>query len=163
MSKIDVCAVPPTVAEPLPAVSATPGMRLLRNWTLKPRQREQPSPEERAQIAPTAAALNAALTPATPQQIAGLIEELVWHYPNPERPDAARHALAKDWLRDLGHLPEDILGAACTAWRRAPNVFAPTPGQLLALANPIFETRRFWARRAVELAGGTEPARKDQA
>ncbi|WP_299129441.1 hypothetical protein [uncultured Amaricoccus sp.] len=98
------------------------------------------------------------MTPATPQQIAGLIEELVWHYPNPDRPDAARRALAKDWLRDLGHLPEDILEAACTAWRRAPNVFAPTPGQLLALANPIFETRRFWARRATELAGCASPA-----
>lgn len=107
--------------------------------------------------------------PATPKQIVGLIEELVWHYPNPDRPDAARRALAKDWLRDLGHLPEDILNAACTAWRRAPNVFAPTPGQLLALANPIFDTRRFWARRAVKLAGDAEPAtastqpRKDRA
>ncbi|MCL5779206.1 hypothetical protein M1105_19775 [Limibaculum sp. FT325] len=98
-----------------------------------------------------------------------MIEALGWHYPQAARPAAARASLASDWLRDLGHLPADILDAACTAWRRAPNTYAPTPGHLLALAEPILHTRQFWAKRAAEIAGlpepttATHPPRKDQA
>lgn len=86
-----------------------------------------------------------------------MIDALGWHYPQAARPSAARASLASDWLRDLGHLPADILDAACTAWRRAPNSYAPTPGHLLALAEPILHTRQFWAKRAAQLAGLPAP------
>jgi hypothetical protein len=86
-----------------------------------------------------------------------MVDRLAWHYPRTARPANARRAVAEDWLADLAHLPADIIDAACAAWRRAPNIYAPTPGQLLAIANPILEARRFWARHAAQLAAEGEP------
>lgn len=147
----------PSAGEPLPAITTMPGMQLLRNWIVSARLKAMPPAEEQAQIAEVAKALSASLTPAKPAEIAKMIEELAWHYPRQERPDPARQTVARDWLRDLGHLPADIIDAACTAWRRAPNQFAPTPGHILALAEPILHTRQFWARRAAELSGRPLP------
>jgi hypothetical protein len=108
-------------------------------------------------MASAARALSASLTPAKPSEIASLIEDLAWHYPRQDRPDGARKSLARDWLRDVGHLPADIIDAACTAWRRDANSFAPTPGHILTLAAPILQARKFWARLATDLSGATEP------
>jgi hypothetical protein len=153
----------PSTAEPLPAITGTPGMQLLRILIVKGRSRERPVPKDRALIGEAAAALSTSLTPATHKEIASLIEQLAWHYPRPDRTEAARKSVSRDWLRDLGHLPADIVDAACTAWRRAPNGFAPTPGHILALANPIFEMRGFWARHAAQLATDGEPSDAAQA
>lgn len=159
MNRIGSPDAVPSAAEPLPAITGTPGMRLLQSWLVKGRLRQRPAPKEREMIGEAAKALAASLTPATHKEIASMIEELAWHYPRQSRTDAARKSVSRDWLRDLGHLPADIIDAACTAWRRAPYDYAPTPGHILALANPIFERRRFWARYAVELA--TEDAPSD--
>lgn len=86
-----------------------------------------------------------------------MVDRLAWHYPRTARPAAARRSVAEDWLADLAHLPADIIDAACAAWRRAPHDYAPTPGHLLALATPILEARRFWARLATQLAAEAEP------
>jgi hypothetical protein len=91
-----------------------------------------------------------------PAEIAEMVDRLAWHYPRTARPAAARRSIAEDWIADLAHLPADIIDAACASWRRAPNVFAPTPGHLLALATPILDARRFWARLAAQLAGEAE-------
>lgn len=158
MNNTESHGVVPTATEPLSAITATPGMQLLRKWIAKGRHGQRPAPPERALIGEAAKALSASLTPATCKEIASLIEELAWHYPRQDRTEAARKTVSRDWLRDLCHLPADIIDAACTAWRRAPNDFAPTPGHILALANPIFEMRGFWARHAAQLAAEDAPA-----
>jgi hypothetical protein len=132
-------------------------MQLLRKQIRNGPQRPKLAPEERAELARAAAALSTSLSPATPGEIAEMIDRLAWHYPRTARPAAARRTIAEDWIADLAHLPADIIDAACAAWRRAPNDFAPTPGHLLALATPILEARRFWARLAAQLAA--EPGR----
>jgi hypothetical protein len=169
MNKTDHPAALPSAAVPLPAITETPGMQLLQTWVVKGRLRDQPTAEERALMGTVAKALSASLTPAKPTEIAALIEDLAWHYPRQDRPDGARKSLARDWLRDVGHLPADIIDAACTAWRRDANSFAPTPGHILTLAAPILQSRKFWAKLAADLSSVPEamPAakmpRKDQA
>ena len=71
--------------------------------------------------------------------------------------DDLRAGIAEDWLEDLAHLPEDVIDAACAGWRRAENKFAPTPGHLLAIANPILVVRRFLAQQGAVIAGQREP------
>lgn len=92
--------------------------------------------------------LSASLIPATPAEIGRMVNGLLWHYPRPDRPEAAEESVVLDWVRDLAHLPVDIIDAACTAWRRAPNSYAPTPGHLLEIARPILVARQFWHRMA---------------
>ncbi|MBW7057524.1 hypothetical protein KY389_12610 [Paracoccus bogoriensis] len=120
-------------------------------------------------IRPVAKLLLASLTPAKPERIAQLVTRLIGHYPQQPLPEDVRKGVAEDWLEDLGHLPEDIIDAACAGWRRAENKFAPTPGHLLAIANPIFASRRFMAQHAAQLTSmpmpgaRREPKRKEQA
>lgn len=105
-------------------------------------------PDQVPLVGEVARRLSASLIPATPVEIGRLIDGLLWHYPRPERPEEAEESVVLDWVRDLGHLPADIIDAACTAWRRAPNSYAPTPGHLLEIARPILAARQFWHRMA---------------
>ncbi len=114
-------------------------------------------PDEVALILPVAKLLAASLAPAKPARAAQLITRLIGHYPQQAMADDIRAGLAEDWLEDLAHLPEDIIDAACTGWRRAENKFAPTPGHLLALANPILVVRRFLAQQGALITGQPEP------
>tara|TARA_R110002073_G_scaffold303806_1_gene472266 strand:+ start:4355 stop:4861 length:507 start_codon:yes stop_codon:yes gene_type:complete len=148
MYPIDPTAEKPAATNPVPSLAAMPGMKLLRMLAYQEAGRAMTDPENRAMIAQAAAGLAASLSPANPNEIAQLIRRLAWHYPQPPRLAAAQRAIAEDWLADMAHLPADIIDAACAQWRRAANEYAPTPGQLLALANPIWEQRRTLAIRA---------------
>ena len=152
MNRAETAGEKPSAANPLPTIGGTPGMQLLRKQIMHGPKRPQLPPEEQADLARAAAALSTSLSPANPSEIAEMVDRLAWHYPRTARPEKARRAVAEDWLSDLAHLPADIIDAACAAWRRAPNDYAPTPGHLLALATPILEARRFWARLAAQLA-----------
>jgi hypothetical protein len=91
------------------------------------------------------------MKPAPAEAILDRIAALALHYPARPLTDAQAERLAADWIADLGHLPADILDAACRDWRRSANGFAPTPGQLLALADPIFRGRAFYLEAAERL------------
>ncbi len=148
-------AVPPmlpTVERPVPAVEGTDGLRLLRRLMREAvTKKVRLEPAEAEMLKNLLDEAERSLHPARPAQIAELVQALSWHYPSrgalsPE----ANASVAKDWLRDLGHLPEDILDAACSNWRRGPNSYAPMPGHLLAIADPILNARRLlrdFARR----------------
>ena len=97
-----------------------------------------------------------------------MITRLIGHYPQHTLADDIRAGIAEDWLEDLAHLPEDVIDAACAGWRRAENKFAPTPGQLLAIANPIVTIRRFLAQQGAQITGlpkakATQPAVRREA
>lgn len=135
----------PTVEEPLPEYLGTPGLLLLRrlirdHW--KEADRLKLSDEQWQVIGEIVAALDRLMVPAKPAEIGRMLEALMYHYPAVPRLPEAAASIAADWLRDLGHLPADIVDAACTAWRRGQNAYAPTPGHLLSLADPILISRR---------------------
>jgi hypothetical protein len=87
-------------------------------------------------------ALRLAMVPAKPVVLGALLQALMWHYPAVQRSPEAAESIAADWLRDLGHLPADIVDAACCGWRRGQNAYAPSPGHLLAIGDPILTARR---------------------
>jgi len=128
-------------------------MLLLRRHIAQGPRRPTPTPEEVVLIRPVATLLLSSLAPARPERAANLITRLIGHYPQQPLPEEVRKAVAEDWLEDLAHLPEDIIDAACAGWRRAENRFAPTPGHILAIANPILASRRFLAQHATQMAG----------
>lgn len=45
--------------------------------------------------------------------------------------------VAQDWLEDIGTVSAIGFREACRKWRRDPNAFKPSPGQLLALIEKI--------------------------
>lgn len=157
----------PTVAEPLPEYLGRPGLRLSRrligeSW--RP-NRTRLTQTQAAMLGEMAVALERALVPAKPETIGRLIEALMWHYPAPPRSEEAAASVAADWLRDLRHLPEDIVDAACAGWRRGQHAFAPSPGHLLAIADPILAARRnllMMVARLIAPAGPAEHALEDR-
>ena len=143
----------PSITNPLPAIAALPGTPLLKKLIGHGPRRPTPTPEEIALIQPVTKLLVASLVPAKPARAAQLITRLIGHYPQQAQSDDIRAGIAEDWLEDLAHLPEDVIDAACTGWRRAENKFAPTPGQLLAIANPIVTIRKFLAQQGALISG----------
>lgn len=93
-------------------------------------------------------ALEASLRPAPRDEVAVMLIALLSHFPVRPMSDSERAAVARDWLIDLSPLPADIIAAACQEWRRGANAFAPNPGQLLGLAKPVLDARRFHHRVA---------------
>ena len=146
----------PSTTNPLPAIAAMPGTPLLKKLIGHGPRRPTPTPEEIALIQPVTKLLAASLVPAKPARAAQLITRLIGHYPQQAMADDIRAGIAEDWLEDLAHLPEDVIDAACAGWRRAENKFAPTPGQFLAIANPIVTIRRFLAQQGAQITGLTE-------
>jgi hypothetical protein len=134
-----------------------PGTPLLKKLIGHGPRRPTPTPDEIALIQPVTKLLAASLIPAKPARAAQLITRLIGHYPQQALSDDIRAGIAEDWLEDLAHLPEDVIDAACAAWRRAENKFAPTPGQLLAIANPIVTIRRFLAQQGARITNLPEP------
>ena len=147
----------PSTTNPLPAIAAMPGTPLLKKLIGHGPRRPTPTPDDIALIQPVTKLLAASLIPAKPARAAQLITRLIGHYPQQVLGDDIRAGLAEDWLEDLAHLPEDIIDAACAGWRRGENKFAPTPGHLLALANPILVVRRFLAQQGALITGQPEP------
>lgn len=146
----------PSASNPMPTVSALPGIGLLKDRNEKKRRLgfgEKLPPvkaEQVPMIAEVERHLSALLTPAKKTEIKRMIEALMWHYPQYPKPDYAVESVAIDWMADLKQFPADIIRAACIGWRRSPASSAPTPGQLLELATPILTARRYWYHLASE-------------
>jgi len=76
--------------------------------------------------------------PSNPQstklELAGIVARLLSHYFAPsELDDAARKAMAADWLEDLAEYHPADVADACREWRRKPNGRRPLPGDIRAL------------------------------
>ena len=91
--------------------------------------------------------LSASLEPASPQDIAALIESLFLMYNHTGRTDADDAIRARAWLADMRDYPADVIESACVRWRRSDERFAPSPGQLIKLMDPIVSHRRALAER----------------
>lgn len=137
----------PTMGEPWPGLAGEHGLTLLQRLIKRsqPGQKARLEPAEVSALERLSEAMRIALQPAKPAEIAALVEALMWHYPAIQRSEAAAKSVARDWLRDLGHLSAELVDAACSNWRRGPNAYAPMPGHLLAYADPVH------VRRALQL------------
>jgi hypothetical protein len=89
------------------------------------------------------------------------IERLSGHYPRTDRDDTAFEFWAEDWLEDIRHLPPCVIEEACAEWRRSPERWMPTPGQLLEKAERIMGHRLAELRRAEALADADLDAVKE--
>ncbi|KZK84941.1 hypothetical protein PsAD13_01475 [Pseudovibrio sp. Ad13] len=74
------------------------------------------------------------------------VGQLLNHYPQKRLSPEAITQLIEDWIQDLGGYPTDVIFATCQAWRRSCKTIAPTPGQLITLAEPIMAARNFHIR-----------------
>lgn len=156
-SPIDPMAPKPSRIEPLPAISAHLGWKLIRQTGFQNMVRAAGDPDARAALCDAADALEAALAPASSEQAAHILWELGCAMLPRKQSRPAELAAGRQWLADLADYPADIIDAACAEWRRGPNRFFPRPGELLALARPILEARQLWAKRARSLADARQP------
>lgn len=86
--------------------------------------------------------LRASLKPGQPEAVAALIEGLAAHYPQAGRTLGDDEVRTDAWLQDMAEYPTDAIESACIQWRRSPERWMPTPGQLIALIEPIVTHRR---------------------
>jgi len=70
-----------------------------------------------------------ALQPAAPEEIAILMARLFSHYP--QQQSGSPVSVAQDWVEDMSGVSATAFRAAVLKWRRDPNAFKPSPGQLL--------------------------------
>jgi hypothetical protein len=90
------------------------------------------------------------MKPADAGDVAANLEALAGFYPM-KALDAGDMAIwRRSWKEDLGDVPADILAEACRLWRTSEERWFPTPGQLLALIEPILEARRSMVALAAE-------------
>lgn len=110
--------------------------------------RELAALPERDAVAAECRAVLRATRPAPAAAFAVILERLALHYPENRLTTAEQALVLKDWRRLAGHLPGPVLAAAADAWVASPARFFPTPGQLMALAEPMWSWRRALAERA---------------
>lgn len=139
----------PTVEAPLPTSEKPRGLALLMN--LDAAMAAMADPNDRAAIATVRGELSDSLHPATPEQIAAMIESLAVMYPQQARSDADNRVWVRAWLTDLADYPPDVIEAGCVGWRRSDERFMPTPGQLCKKMDSIVSLRRALLRRAERL------------
>lgn len=82
---------------------------------------------------------------ASAEEIRRHIEGLLVHYPRPSMTEVMAERFGRDWCVDLCIVPPDLLGAACTAYRRSPRIYAPSPGVILAMVEPARSGRLYLA------------------
>lgn len=86
-----------------------------------------------------------------------LLESLSVMYPQQDRTEADDRIRARAWMTDLADYPADVIEAACVQWRRKDTPWMPTPGQLIALMDPIVKHRERLKRRADDLFAQSQP------
>ena len=75
------------------------------------------------------------LAPAEPKVIAAELARLFSHYP--QQQSGNNMTAAQDWIEDMGGVSGKGFVEAVRKWRREPNAFKPSPGQLLSLIEKI--------------------------
>lgn len=99
-------------------------------------------------------AMRVEMTPAEPQEIAAELARLFSHYP--QQGAGNNVTAAQDWVDDMGSVSAIAFREACRKWRRDPNAFKPSPGQLLALIEKIEAPVRERLENAEEIEAETE-------
>jgi len=165
MNALTLTAAPrPTLDEPIPTLAGTPGLTLLRSNTAG-RLATTATAAERADLIEAARVIYASLTPARPEEVAVHIEALALHFPTLRRTDAEHRVANRHWVEDLAGWPADLIGEACRQWRNSAKDRFPTPGQLKAQVQAIFDHRRLIGKRAddfLRVAGeGAQGAPRD--
>lgn len=141
-----------TVADPIPTFGAEGGLARLRSLIhQQPTGPGRITDDERAYLERCGDALAASLKPAEPSEIGAEVESLLAFYPTRSIREEVVAKVALQWVCDLAHLPLDVVVSACAAYRRSDAKSAPTPGLILAIANPVVETRMFLARQVERL------------
>ena len=76
-----------------------------------------------------------------PEQILVILRRLMVHYPSVSRDQVLETARWEDWIADLEEFPLDVIALAAVAYRRSPQQWAPTPGQLVQICAKIVGPR----------------------
>jgi hypothetical protein len=139
----------PTAENPLPDSASKRGLALLTSWETALQAMEDPN--DRAAIKQAMADLQASLTPTNRKDLAAMIEGLSALYPQAATSETDDLIRARAWLADLAEFPSDAIEAACIAWRRSPERWMPTPGQLIEKIRPIVTHRERLLRRAKDV------------
>ena len=113
-------------------------------------------PETRRRLMTAERLLSRSVIPAEADEVRAAVAGLLCHYPDRGVPPDLMPAVMRDWIDDLGRFPPDILRTACQAWRRGDNAYAPAPGQIIALAEPIARMREFYLRLAREALAASD-------
>lgn len=124
-------------------------MRHLDPYWFRP---EMVPAEIRADAKRALLAYEAALRPATYEQILAELATLVAVLGGKDRSSADWTFVQNVMAEDLGDVPADILHEAVAAWRRTAQFF-PKPADLLALIRPMLERRRWERARILRLLG----------
>jgi len=93
------------------------------------------------------------------REVAAIIARLMLHFPGVQVSDAARHAMAADWLEDLAEFGPAIVGEACKQWRQKPGARRPTSGDIRAICVELRNDERE-ARLAREAKNAEQAAGK---
>lgn len=150
----------PTAERPLPNSENQRGLALLTNWETALEAMNDPN--DRAAIHGAMEDLSASLAPTSRRDVAALIEQLSALYPQAASSESDDLIRVRAWLADLTEYPTDAIEAACIAWRRSPERWMPTPGQLIALVDPIVRHRRRLLKRARDIVAEHEADKSPQ-
>ena len=90
-----------------------------------------------------------ALAPASQEEIASSLARLFSHYP--QQQSGSPMSVAQDWVEDMSGVSATAFRAAVLKWRRDPNAFKPSPGQLLAIIEKIEQPLRSHLEYAMEV------------
>jgi hypothetical protein len=142
----------PTIADPLPTLSAPGGLVRLQNMIMKqPTGPGRVTDDERVFLEECEKALNAGLRPVKPKVILEEVEALIAFYPSRPQSEDVVARMGSKWVRCLGHLPEDVLKTACGLYLKSTARQAPTPGLILEIAQPVVDARLFLSRQVGRL------------
>lgn len=137
----------PTLEEPIPRCAGTPGMNLLLSATAV-RLADTATASERCDLIEVCRWIRRSMEPATVQEIALEIEALALHFPVLRYTEAEHRIVNLDWIEDLKGWPVDLIREARRQWRNSAKEKFPTPGQLKATVQAIFDFRKQIANRA---------------
>lgn len=106
--------------------------------------------------------IDAALTPATPNQIAVAVKKLSLHCGMQNKAPEEVKYMFQDYCNDLGSFPIQLIEDACASYRKLPqgNNFMPSSGQLIAMMAEKQKKLQFLKTRVNKILG-VEVERKE--
>jgi len=140
-------ALPPTQAEPIPALVGTRGLALLRSAVAKSLVTSLKT-DDLVEAAHVAELILASLIVAKVAEVSDAYEGLALHFPHRKRKPNEDDMVIANWLTDLADMPADLLTEACRLYRIGGSDRFPTCGQLRATVQPMLTHRQVLAKRA---------------
>jgi len=118
--------------------------------------------EVRAALPSILAARDAAVTPATPEQIMATVGRFIPRYPQQDRGEGEWEVFWEGFLEVLEGQPALSIEKALKAWARTPERFLPNPGQLLELCQKVEGREVIAAYRAQKIVERPPPLSEEQ-